>query len=338
MYLIAGFLTFINCYNVKWATRTQDVFTIAKVLALVIIIISGIVWLVLGHTEHFEMPDVMENSKTDPGHISLAFYSGVFSFAGWNYLNFVTEELKEPHKNLPRAIYISMPTVTVIYLLVNVAYFAVLSPDELLESNAVAVSFADRVLGPVAFLMPLFVAFSCVGSLNGTLFASSRMFFVGARDGQLPELLSMINLRYVTPMPSLLFLGGLSCVMLISSDIIALINYTTFAESAVVAVAVAGLLYLRYTRPNLERPIKLNLLIPISFFVMCMFLVVFPFFVSPDEVLVGLLMIISGFPVYFLFVYWQSKPKAIVEPWVRLTHSIQKLLWCVPGEGEAKDV
>lgn len=48
---------------------------------------------------------------------------------------------------------------------------------------------------------------------------------------------------------------------------------------------------------------------------MCLFLVVFPFFVSPDEVLVGLLMILSGFPVYFLFVYWQSKPKCLVEPW-----------------------
>jgi L-type amino acid transporter 5 len=159
-------------------------------------------------------------------------------------------------RNLPRAIYISMPTVTIIYLLVNVAYFAVLSADEILESNAVAVSFAARVLGPVAFLMPLFVAASCLGSLNGTMFASSRMFFVGARDGQLPELLSMINLKYVTPMPSLLFLGTLSLAMLVSSDIIALINYTSFAEAAVVGVAVAGLLYLRYTQPNLHRPIK----------------------------------------------------------------------------------
>jgi hypothetical protein len=61
--------------------------------------------------------------------------------------------------------------------------------------------------------------------------------------------------------------------------------------------------------------LQLNLFIPIVFFAMCVFLVVFPFFVSPDEVLVGLLMILSGFPVYFLFVYWQSKPKAILRPW-----------------------
>lgn len=98
-----------------------------------------------------------------------------------NYLNFVTEEIKDPNRNLPRAIYISLPIVTLIYMLVNVAYFAVLSADEVLESNAVAVTFADRMLGPVALVMPLFVAISCIGGLNGIIFTCSRMFFAGAR-------------------------------------------------------------------------------------------------------------------------------------------------------------
>ena len=81
----------------------------------------------------------MDNTNYSPGMLALSFYSGLFSYAGWNYLNFVTEELIEPNKNLPRAIYISMPVVIVIYLLANVAYFAVLTPLEILSSNAVAV-------------------------------------------------------------------------------------------------------------------------------------------------------------------------------------------------------
>ena len=91
----------------------------------------------MGHTENLQ--DTMANTKWNVGNIAVAFYTGVFSYAGWNYLNFVTEELKEPEKNLPRAIVISLPLVTIIYLLANFAYFTVLTPSEILASDAVAV-------------------------------------------------------------------------------------------------------------------------------------------------------------------------------------------------------
>lgn len=91
----------------------------------------------LGHTENFEKP--FDNTETDPGKLSIAFYSGIFSYAGWNYLNFMTEELRDPYKNLPRAIYISLPLVTGIYVLANMAYLAVLTPQEMMASNAIAV-------------------------------------------------------------------------------------------------------------------------------------------------------------------------------------------------------
>ena len=112
-------------------------FTITKVLALLIIIVAGAYWLGIGYTENFEKP--LRDSNFSPGSIALAFYSGLYSYAGWNYLNFVTEELQEPHKNLPRAIYLSMPVIIVVYCAVNMAYFAVLTPVGILSSNAVAV-------------------------------------------------------------------------------------------------------------------------------------------------------------------------------------------------------
>ena len=133
----AGFLTFVNCYNVKSATKVQDIFTATKVLALIGIILAGVVYLAFGRVNNLRTP--MADSNFGPGQLALSFYSGLFSYAGWNYLNFVTEELKDPNKNLPRAIYVSLPLVTVIYLLANVAYFAVLTPLEIESSNAVAV-------------------------------------------------------------------------------------------------------------------------------------------------------------------------------------------------------
>lgn len=204
--VIIVLLTFVNCYNVKWATRVQNSFTFAKVLALIIIIVCGIIQLVKGNDRNLAYPASFEGTTTSPGHIALSFYSGLFSYAGWNYLNFVTEELKNPFKNLPRAIYISLPLVTIIYLLANISYFTVLTPHELLTSNAVAVTFGDRVLGSFSWIMPFSVAMSTFGGLNGGIFASSRLFFVGARYGHLPKSLAMINLKYYTPIPSLIFL------------------------------------------------------------------------------------------------------------------------------------
>lgn len=78
------FLTFVNCYNVKWATRVQDWFTFAKILALLIIISCGALQLYRGvGTEHLTYPKSFEGTTTSPGHIALSFYSGLFSYAGW---------------------------------------------------------------------------------------------------------------------------------------------------------------------------------------------------------------------------------------------------------------
>lgn len=103
-YFPSGLLTVINCYNVRWVTRVTDIFTGTKLLALLVIVGAGIWYLASGNTEQWSSP--MQGSHGSPGYIALAFYNGLFSYSGWNYLNFVTEELKDPYR-LEKSFYLS---------------------------------------------------------------------------------------------------------------------------------------------------------------------------------------------------------------------------------------
>ena len=190
----------------------QDFLTYAKVFALVLICMTGFVQLGRGNTEYF----TWDGTETDPSVIALSFYSGLFAYTGWNYLNFIIEEMKDPVRDLPRAIFISCVVCLLIYVLTIVAFHTTLSVPEVLGSEAVAVTFANRLYGRMAWIIPIFVACSTFGAVNGQLLTSSRLFFSGAREGQMPGALTMISINRTTPMPSVVVISCLSLAYLTS--------------------------------------------------------------------------------------------------------------------------
>ncbi|XP_030676101.1 asc-type amino acid transporter 1 isoform X2 [Nomascus leucogenys] len=198
-------LTWVNSSSVRWATRIQDMFTGGKLLALSLIIGVGLLQIFQGHFEELRPSNAFAFwMMPSVGHLALAFLQGSFAFSGWNFLNYVTEEMVDARKNLPRAIFISIPLVTFVYTFTNIAYFTAMSPQELLSSNAVAVTFGEKLLGYFSWVMPVSVALSTFGGINGYLFTYSRLCFSGAREGHLPSLLAMIHVRHCTPIPALL--------------------------------------------------------------------------------------------------------------------------------------
>uniref|UniRef100_A0A8C2X5G2 Solute carrier family 7 member 10 n=1 Tax=Cyclopterus lumpus TaxID=8103 RepID=A0A8C2X5G2_CYCLU len=208
--------------------------------------------------------------------------------------------------NLPRAIYISIPLVTFVYTLTNIAYFSSMSPEELLSSNAVAVTFGEKLLGMFSVIMPISVALSTFGGINGYLFTSSRLCFSGAREGHLPSLLAMIHYKKCTPIPALLV-----CVRTRHFDTHNLINYVSFINYLSYGVTIAGLLYHRWKKPDLFRPIKVNLLVPVCYLMFWALLLGFSLYSEPLVCGVGLVIMLTGVPVYFLGVHWKEKPKCI---------------------------
>ncbi|KAM7378840.1 hypothetical protein PAMP_004435 [Pampus punctatissimus] len=288
-------LTWVNCHSVRWAMCVQDVFTAGKLLALGLIIIMGVVQICKGHYYWLEPAHAFETFRDyDVGLIALSFLQGSFAYGGWNFLNYVTEELVDPFRNLPRAIFISIPLVTFVYVSANMAYVTAMSPQELLASNAVAVTFGEKLLGVMSWIMPISVALSTFGGVNGSLFTSSRLFFAGAREGHLPRLLAMIHVKRCTPIPALLF--------------------------------------------------TVSLVWPVIYLLFWAFLLIFSLYSEPVVCGIGLAIMMTGVPVYFLGVYWENKPKYFDIAIGKMTHLCQKLCSVVypameesPGPQEKDD-
>ncbi|KAH8385786.1 hypothetical protein KR093_000352 [Drosophila rubida] len=165
-------ILFVNCYSVNLGMAVQNIFTAAKLVAVLIVICGGAWKLFQGNTQH--LSNAFNGPMPNIGAIATAFYTGLWAYDGWNNLNYVTEEIKNPSKNLPRSIIIGIPLVTLCYALINISYLAAMSEQEMIESEAVAVTFGNRILGALAWLMPLSVTVSTFGSANGTLFAAGR--------------------------------------------------------------------------------------------------------------------------------------------------------------------
>lgn len=328
-------LVWINCYSVNWSLKLQDSFTALKMLALVAIVSIGLYYILAGKADKmYDSRTWFEGSKPlSVVGFSSAFYSGLYTYAGWNALNFVTEEIKHPIKNMPKAILISISSITVIYILVNIAFFAVLSEKDIVNSGAVAETFGKRTLGQWSFFIPLSVALSTTSGLNALIFSSSRILFVGARQGQLLSVLNMISIKNRTPIPSLLVVGLMSSLYLVTTNVDSLVNYLVFVEASFGALAVSTVLVLRYKLPNLPRPLQVHTYIPVIYLTVSILVITTPIYRQPVETLVGVVILLTGIPAYWLMTN-QTKPCFYLKFVEAMSSVTQKLTVSVTSEKE----
>ncbi|XP_052101902.1 Y+L amino acid transporter 2-like [Mytilus californianus] len=326
--LLAGWImiTFvvINCVYMKYVTKVQTLLSSTKVLALLIIIASGIVNFTKGETESFE--HIFEGTTKEPGEFAVAIFYSIFSYGGWQVMTSLMEEVKKPEKDLPRSVFIAMIAVIMKYVLTNVAYFTLMSPSEVVASNAVALVYIQRFYKPLTAVISVFVALTSIGALNASIMGHSRLIFAGARVGHMPTILGMIHRKYLTPWPAIIVLLAWGLAMLYTGGVTDMMEFISLFSTIMGIAVVSSLLYLRITKPKLPRPYQTMLFVPVSMFIVNIAVLVLAIYQKPHKMGIGLAILFSGIPIYWFGVLWNPKPLPFKELTEALTVFMQKIL------------
>ncbi|CAF3337749.1 unnamed protein product [Rotaria socialis] len=297
----------VNALSVTAANRLNIIFVILKTIIILVIVMGGLVRIGKGYTENLK--NGFAGTTNNPFSVALAFYSGLWAYGGWGSLNTVTEEIKNPKRNLWLSIVVAVTLTIIVYVLTNISYFTVMSKDELLNSNAVAVTWGEAVLGPVSRGLPILISVSTLGNVNGLLFFSARYCMVGARYGYLPEVFSCIQKQRLTPLPGILLQTIFAICYCIPSDIDSLITLFSFVSWVFTGLTFFATVCCRFTKPKAHRTIKVPMPLIMVMLLVALYLIIAPVISSPNiGFLVAALILLVGLIFYYLFVFRKMQP------------------------------
>jgi len=325
-------LTYINTKGVKTGKTIQLFFTSAKLIALFAIIILG---LYVGlktdvFTNNFaNMWNASRTVLNEDGTITITKLAGVallgaagatiinslFSSDAWNNVTFIAGEIKDPKKNIPRSLFLGTLIVTIIYILANIAYLALLPMQGTPGSgtaleNGIMFSSQDRVgaaaasmiMGNVGvFVMAALIMVSTFGCNSGLILSGGRLFYAMAKDGLFFKEAGQLNSNDV-PEKALWFQCIWACVLCVSGRYGDLLTYATFASLLFYILTIYGVFILRKKEPLAERPYKAfgYPIIPALYIVVtaaiCGTLLIYDTFNTG----LGLCIVALGIPVYYL--------------------------------------
>ena len=292
--IVAG----LNLFGLKLGAQIQNVFALLKLLAVAALVVCGLFLAGAGHGQVL---------AADPARHGVGFMSAalpvLFAYSGFTYLNNLAGEIRDPQRTLPRALMLGMLLVIVAYVLVNVAYLAVLGHDGLAKSHAPAADVMQQVFGPLgARVIALGVAISALGFCNITLVAGARVLQVMGEDGLFFRSVAQLHPRYHTPNIALLLLIGWSIVLALSGTYGQLLDYATFGDWLACAVGVATLFwYRRHDDGSARFRVPGYPLMPLIFIAVIAWVVFATMRDNPMNAGIGLAIIVAGVPVYFIW-------------------------------------
>lgn len=312
--LCIALLTAVNIRGVRAGAVLQNVFTITKVAAMLLLVVAAFAFF-RGSLRNFLplLKPVLPAASTLPlfAALAVAMSKALFAYDSWNSVAFVAEEVREPQKNIPRAMVLGSGAVALIYTLTTMAFIYVIPVGEMaaVSENRIGAAVAQAIMGQAGLVfITLAILVSTFGCVNGLILSGPRLYFAMARDGMFFRKNCRIHERYRTPHVSLLYQGAWSCLLVLSGSFNDLLTYTAFASLLFNAVTVIGLLKLRLQKPGLERPYRVSgyPLVPLLYVGIALFFIVYIVIGDPLNSGKGLFLILTGVPVYF---YWKNKKR-----------------------------
>ncbi|CAM3989399.1 APC family permease [Flavobacterium sinopsychrotolerans] len=324
-------LTYINTKGVESGKTVQLIFTSAKLIALFALIVLGLYVGLQTNVLSNNFANMWEASKTvvnPDGTITVTKLAGMailgaagatiinslFSSDAWNNVTFIAGEIKEPKKNIPRSLFLGTLIVTIIYVLANVAYLALLpmqgTPNAtdiagngimFASNDRVGAAAASMIMGNVGvFVMAALIMVSTFGCNSGLILSGGRLFFAMAKDGLFFKQATELNKNQV-PAKALWVQCIWACVLCISGKFGDLLTYATFASLLFYILTILGVFILRKKEPNADRPYKAfgYPFVPAIYIIVtsaiCFTLLIYDTFNTG----LGLCIVALGIPVYY---------------------------------------
>jgi APA family basic amino acid/polyamine antiporter len=304
-------LSSINCLQVAFGGKVQSVLTVLKIFGVGIIII-GVFF--------FAPTATWSNLATPAGApawsgfalFGTAMLAALWAYDGWNNMPMAAGEVKDPGRNLPRALIGGMLVIMLIYCLANLAYFFALPYGEIVTSNStmyrdalpVAAKAARSFLGEYGGrIIALAFVVSAIGALNGSILSNARVPYAMARDGLFFPSMAKLSVRTRVPVFAIIIQALWSCVLALSGTFDQLTDCLLFASWIFYGLVTSSVFMLRRKLPHLERPYKTlgYPFMPMVFVLVATWLIINTLFNKPVESIVGLVLILIGLPLYFYY-------------------------------------
>ncbi|MES2847602.1 MAG: amino acid permease [Bacteroidota bacterium] len=314
------FLTFVNTKGIEAGKIIQRVFTSTKLLSLFGLIIAGFVafkwdvweanWQNPWTAQHLTK-DAAGSISIEPlltgaalGAMASAMVGSIFSSDAWNNVTFIAGEIKNPKRNIGLSLFLGTLIVTVIYILANVVYLAVVPLNELAfaKDNRVALSASEAIFGSSGtIIIAVMIMISTFGCNNGLILAGARVYYTMANDKLFFKKAGTLNKNSV-PEWALWIQCIMTCILCLSGRYGDLLDMVSFVVVIFYVLTIAGIFILRKKRPDAERPYKAfgYPVLPILYIIMaiafCTLLIIY----KPEFVKWGLVITLLGIPLYYI--------------------------------------